>query len=94
MASPTRESLFFVKRLRTFSKRNHIRWDEWDEGGLIDVANVIVKLFQMEEGADNVIKAFELLVEWNRRFQCEKFILLKFLTGTKVIYEIYASFNK
>ena len=73
---------FFIKRLRKFSKLNRIQFDMWDEGGLFELAKIVVELFQADDGADNIFKAYFLLVEWNPRFQCEKQLLCKFLTGS------------
>jgi len=80
---------FFIKRLRKFSSHNRIRFEEWDEKGLFELTKNIVQLFEADDGADQILAAYFLLVEWNPRFRCEKQILVKFLTGKNSIIKIF-----
>ena len=78
---------FFVKRLRKFSSRNEIEFLQWDEEGLVEVAQQICDDFRKDDGGENQIiqKAFKLLVRWNPNFKSEKRITISFLKGKKTI---------
>ena len=76
---------FFVKRLRNFASRNEIDFLQWDEHGLVGVAQEIVADFRKDDGAENQIiqKAFMTLANWNPHFRPEKKIMISFLKGKK-----------
>jgi len=76
---------FFVKRLRNFASRNEIDFLQWDEHGLVGVAQEIVADFRKDDGAENQIiqKAFMTLANWNPHFRPEKKIMISFLKGVQ-----------
>ena len=81
--SRRKEVRYFIKRLRNVSERNKIKWDEWDDHGLNDVASVAVEMLTAQNGADMQIinSVFKHLVAWNSHFQVNRKVMIKFITG-------------
>ena len=81
--SRRKEVRYFIKRLRNVSERNKIKWDEWDNNGLNDVASVAVELLTAPNGAEmqTINAVFKHLVAWNSQFQVNRKIMIKFITG-------------
>jgi len=83
--SRRKEVRYFIKRLRNVSERNKIKWDEWDDHGLNDVASVAVEMLTAQNGADmQIINAvFKHLVAWNSHFQVNRKVMIKFITDVQ-----------
>ena len=72
---------YFMKRLRSFSERNNISWEKWDEEGLYEIAIQIAEIFKKDDGWENIFFAFEKLAKWNKPFRSEKKVMMQFLTS-------------